>query len=335
MKKTVLIIILIITCFPNYSQVINGCVSDEITKHPLSNVNVFFNATTIGTITDRYGNFKLTIHENRKLPIAISAIGYNSVLLSEYAAADTLLIFLTPKVYELGEVKVYSKRTFKERIARNHYLNMFCKQFLGETLNATKCEILNDTDLVFQYFEDEDMLKAYSQKPLIINNEALGYQIIYFLDTFEYSQLRNSLTYIGNYIFIDDSILNERDRIRVEQRRKSAYLGSRMHFFRTLWENNLDSAGYTIRDINNKIISPDSLVVQIDESKFLLNKGLILVSYYSKMFGTSIELLYDYVYFDKSGFFDPYGINWGGEMIRQRIADLLPFDYVPEGKNRR
>jgi hypothetical protein len=333
MKKTVLIIILIITCLPNYSQVINGCVSDEITKHPLSNVNVFFNATTIGTITDRYGNFKLTIHENRKLPIAISAIGYNSVLLSEYSAADTILIFLTPKVYELGEVKVYSKRTFKERIARNHYLNMFCKQFLGETLNATKCEILNDSDLVFKYFKDEDILRAYSQKPLIINNEALGYKIIYFLDT--YSESYDALTYIGNYIFIEDSTLNERDRIKVEQRRKSAYLGSRMHFFRALWENNLDSAGYIIKDLTNKKISQDSLVVQIDGSKFLVNKGLILVSYYSKMYGTSIELLHDYVYFDKSGFFDPYGINWTGEMIRQRIADLLPFDYVLKDSNRR
>jgi hypothetical protein len=328
MKKTVLMTILIIACLPNYSQAINGCVSDEITKHPLSNVNVFFNATTTGTITDRYGNFNLTIHENRKLPIAISAIGYNSVLLSEYSAADTLLIFLTPKVYELGEVKVYSKRTFKERIARNHYLNMFCKQFLGETLNTTKCEILNDSDLVFNYFRDEDILRAYSQKPLIINNEALGYKIIYFLD--KYSESHDALTYIGNYIFIEDSTLNERDRIRVEQRRKSAYLGSRMHFFRALWENKLDSAGFTIKDLTNQKICPDSLVVQIDGSKFMINKGLILVSYYSKMYGTSIELLHDYVYFDKSGFFDPYGINWTGEMIRQRVADLLPFDYVPK-----
>ncbi|MCX6328906.1 MAG: hypothetical protein NTZ85_05225, partial [Bacteroidia bacterium] len=211
--------------------------------------------------------------------------------------------------------------------------NMFCKQFLGKTLNATKCEIRNDSDLVFKYFKDEDILRAYSQKPLIINNEALGYKIIYFLDTFEDSN--NALTYIGNYIFIDDSTLNERDRIRVEQRRKSAYLGSRMHFFRALWENKLDSAGFTIKDLTNQIISPDSLVVQIDGSKFMINKGLILVSYYSKMYGTSIEFLHDYVYFDKSGFFDPYGIDWQGEMIRQRIADLLPFDYVLKDNNRR
>jgi hypothetical protein len=102
-----------------------------------------------------------------------------------------------------------------------------------------------------------------------------------------------------------------------------------------LWENNLDSAGYIIKDLTNKKISQDSLVVQIDGSKFLVNKGLILVSYYSKMYGTSIELLHDYVYFDKSGFFDPYGINWTGEMIRQRIADLLPFDYVLKDSNRR
>ncbi|HUX56198.1 MAG TPA: carboxypeptidase-like regulatory domain-containing protein [Bacteroidales bacterium] len=35
----------------------------------------------------------------------------------------------------------------------------------------------------------------------------------------------------------------------------------------------------------------------------------------------------EYVLFDKRGFFDPLGILWEGEMAKQRIADLLPFEY--------
>jgi hypothetical protein len=30
---------------------------------------------------------------------------------------------------------------------------------------------------------------------------------------------------------------------------------------------------------------------------------------------------------NSSGYFDPSGISWEGEMARQRIADLLPFEY--------
>jgi hypothetical protein len=37
------------------------------------------------------------------------------------------------------------------------------------------------------------------------------------------------------------------------------------------------------------------------------------------------------VYFDPSGYFDASAIVWDGEMARSRIADTLPFDYVPEG----
>ena len=38
-------------------------------------------------------------------------------------------------------------------------------------------------------------------------------------------------------------------------------------------------------------------------------------------------MMQDSVCFDKQGYFDPLGISWTGEMARQRIADLLPYDY--------
>ena len=33
------------------------------------------------------------------------------------------------------------------------------------------------------------------------------------------------------------------------------------------------------------------------------------------------------VYFDKSGYYDPDGINFSGEMTDQRIGDMLPLEY--------
>jgi hypothetical protein len=36
----------------------------------------------------------------------------------------------------------------------------------------------------------------------------------------------------------------------------------------------------------------------------------------------------DSVYFEKDGYYDPTGVAFSGEMSKQRIGDLLPFEYV-------
>ena len=329
MKRIVLIINLILINLHGYAQEIKGTVYDENTKQPLLNVSVYFNGTTIGTKTDRNGNFRLIIPENQRLPLAVSAIGYNSLLLTEYPDNKILKIFLTPKIYELDEVVIVSKRSLWERSVRNNYLNIFKRQFLGETVNAYNCKILNEDDLVFNYNEGKMLLTAYSQRPLIISNYALGYQIIYYLDSFEFSQIPYSMRYIGYFIFKEDSTLKGKTRIKAENRRRLAFLGSRMHLMRSLWENDLDSAGFTIKNSNNKIVTYDSLVVQVDSSsKYLTNKGSYNISYMSKNSTSSIDIVNDTVSFNKLGFFDPLGINWIGDMAKQRIADLLPFDYM-------
>jgi hypothetical protein len=329
MKRIIFIITLIITCLPGYSQVLQGTVSDENTKKPLPNVNIFFNGTTVGTKTDRNGNFKLVMPENQKLPLAISAIGYNSVLLTEYPSDKRLKILLVPKIYELEEVVIISKRSLREKITRKDYLNMFKRQFLGETVNAYACKILNESDLIFYYIEKNMLLTAYSQRPLIISNGALGYWIAFYLDSFEFSQIPYSMTYTGYYNFREDSTLKEKARIRAENRRRLAYMGSRMHLMRSLWKNDLDSAGFTIRNSGNKIVTYDSLVIQIDSSnKYLNNKGTYDISYMSKNSTSRIEIINDTVFFNKFGYFDPFGIKWIGDMAKRRVADLLPFDYI-------
>jgi hypothetical protein len=329
MKRLFIAALLLNICLPGYSQELQGIVIDENTKQPLTNVNVFLNGTTRGTKTDRYGNFKLVVPENQKLPLAVSAIGYNSLLLTDYPADKILKILLVPKIYELDEVIIVSKRSLWEKSVRNSYLADFRKEFIGETVNASSCKILNENDLVFQYDENSLLLTAYSLNPLIIRNKALGYQILYYLDSFDFSQIPYSLTYTGYYIFKEDSTLNEKERKRVENRRRLAFLGSRMHLMRSLWENSLDSAGFVIRNSGNKIITYDSLVVRRDSSeKYLGNRGVFSIAYISKISRSTIEIKNDTVFFNKLGYFDPFGINWLGEMSKQRIADLLPFDYI-------
>ncbi len=110
-----------------------------------------------------------------------------------------------------------------------------------------------------------------------------------------------------------------------------------MQFFRSLWDYSEGSEGFIIKNKHNKPLTYDSLIVQTDSvSKYLKYRGILFVTHYSKSAGTYIEPVKDSVFFDRLGYYDPYGINWilGGEMTRQRMGDQLPFDYVYNRKNR-
>jgi hypothetical protein len=101
-----------------------------------------------------------------------------------------------------------------------------------------------------------------------------------------------------------------------------------MHFFRALWENSLDTAGFMVRNDNRQKLTLDSLVIQENNnSRYLFYQGRINIYYYSTSALTMLNLSNNTVYFDKLGYFDPLGIRWNGEMIKQRMGDQLPFDY--------
>lgn len=329
MRTNFIGIFLIIVCLPNYSQVISGTVFDNETKKQIPYANVFFNGTTIGTYTDNYGKFDLILPKDGKFPIAFSAIGYETILLSDYSTDQPIRVSMNPKIYELDEVIISSKMSLGDRLTRKYYLNLFKKQFFGVSLNGSQCKILNENDIVMQYLTDKDILKAYSNKPLIIINKALGYQITYYIDKFECSPSGNLVNLYGCSIFKEDITLDVKQQIRAGKRRKIAYLGSRMQLFRSLWNNDLDSAGFTLKNTRNKELTYDSLVIQTDSSiKYLKRKGIVNIAYFSKQSDTQIKILKDSVYFNKSGYFDPYLISWDGEMANQRIGDMLPFDYL-------
>jgi len=331
MRGYFIALFLIFACLPNYSQSISGRVFDNITKNPLPFANVFFNGTTIGTYTNDFGKFDLIVPKNGRFPLAVSAIGYESVLLSDYSTDQSLSIFMNPKIYELDEVTVTAKMSLADRMARKYYLNLFKRQFLGESLNASHCKILNEYDIVFQYIDNKDILKAYSKNPLIIINKDLGYQITYFIDEFECTSSGDLVNLYGNYAFKEDISLEGKEKILAEKRRRYAYLGSRMQLFRSLWNNDLDSAGYTLWNARDKMLIYDSLVIQTDpDTKYLKRKGIVNISYLSKWNETQINILQDSLYFNRFGYFDPYVIKWNGEMADERIGDMLPYDYVYE-----
>ena len=321
MKKAILFFLIINLKLVAYNQVIKGTIFDNKTKEKIYSASIYFSGTSVGTLSDQNGDFQLDVSKYSSMPLTISAIGYYSVTLKVFSTGKPNLVYMDPKLFELTEVVVNAKSHSRER---RENLTIFRNEFLGTTGNAINCEITNEDDIRFKNSADKDTLKAFALKPILITNKALGYKITYYLDKFEYYKPGNSFLFMGNIIFIEDST----KKMLYERKRKNAFLGSRMHFFRALWMDDLNSAGFTVKNSANETLNYKKIVYQQDShTKYLRYHGFIGIAYYSKQPTSFVNFLKVSVFFDANGYFEPYGISWDGEMSRDRIADMLPYDY--------
>jgi hypothetical protein len=323
MKKIILIFLIINICTVAYSQILKGTVADSKTRMPIGFASVYFNGTFVGANSDQQGHFELDVSKNSSMPLTVSAIGYYSVTLDAYSTNELLKVQLEPKDYGLQGVVTQTKSLKKKR-QRN--LRIFKDEFLGTTFNSGICTILNESDITFNYNSDKDTLKAFASKPLEIDNKALGYKVTYYLDKFEHYKRQNSTFFRGNIIFTED-VASKVNPKHIEENRRNTYLGSRMHFFRTLWLDSLQAKGFVVRKNTFDELKSKNVVIEYNDNKFLKSNQKLSVSYGRSI--SYINFLKDYVYFDKTGYFDPTGINWQGAMADQRVADWLPNEYWP------
>jgi hypothetical protein len=301
-------------------QIITGTVSDKETGNAIYSASVYFSGTSMGTLTDQNGNFTIDISKYHGMPLTISAMGYYSETI-RITEGKPVQIKLLAKPFVLNEVKVNATGRRKEN------LTVFRKIFLGTTSNAIACKIENEDEIRFKY--SGDTLRAFALGPLIIDNKALGYRLTYYLDTFQYDLKTKTFLFGGNIYYGEDTVNVIRNYAH-ERRRQKAYLGSRMHFFRSLWTDNLKANGFIITDSAKKRINYSDLVSESEDHKKYLYYPEKLYIYYSHSSWISIMSFCGVVvYFDASGFFDASKVVWEGDMALRRVADQLPFEYYP------
>jgi len=341
MKKALLISLILFLGTTSYSQVIKGSILDAETKENIPFAAVYFNGTLVGTTSDEDGAFELDITRFASKPLTIRAMGYEDRVLESIQTDESFKIYLTPRLFEIEEVKVQTKNLAKKRKAN---LKLFKREFLGTSRNQEQCKILNEEDITFNYGSDNRIVKAFTRNPLRIYNGALGYEITYFLDKFEYDKNNSRLSFTGDIVFNEDLAIKQSTNESYTTRRKHAYLGSCMHFFRALWDNNLEMSGFRVVRISNDIstfgnpsneeseviVKYEDIVMEQDENrKYILAFEGQLTIYYESMDESRVLFLKPAVSFGKNGFFDPSGIRWYGYMAELRVADMLPYEYIP------
>lgn len=322
-QKCVLLFLLIGFSSSAFNQVITGTVVDVETKETIPFATVYFGGTFLGTSADQDGNFYIDITEYSSRPLKISAIGYYTSTLADHNSTEKNIVYLKPKLYEINEAEIKTKSLARQR-KRN--LRLFRVVFIGATANAENCVITNEEDITFNYGSDRDTLRAYARKPIQIENRSLGYKVTYYLDKFEYYRHSRALFFSGEIIFNEDLNIEE-PNMSFLINREDAYFGSRMHFIRALWGDRIKQNKYVITDSRKLLLNIGSIVHWSNMGdKYLSYSGQLLVGYNRERY-SEINFLKEQVYFDESGYFDPAGIRWHGDLGRLRIADWLPFDY--------
>ena len=334
LKKLALLFAFSILCQFGNSQIIKGTILDGETKSPISYAVIYFDGTSVASYTDAKGSFRLDIRNNLSMPLTISALGYYSTNISDFSPGKDILVYLEPKIFEMRDISINARGNPQ---IRRENMAIFRREFLGRTRNAKECEIINEDDIRFITSSDKDTIRAICLKPLFIVNRGLGYKITYYLNKFEYIKSAYINQFIGNSLFDEDTI-SILEKQNFKARRDLAYFGSKMHFIRSLWHDDLKTDGYIVKNAKRQLSYRDLVRNQLITDTAQRKKNI----YYSEAIPmilsiewrpgkakSGIELSRNNIFFDKTGYYKGPGIIWHGEMAKQGIADLLPYDYQP------
>ena len=226
------------------NNVLTGIIKDAANDKPLAGVSVFLNGTSKGTVTRSDGSFALAIPPGR-YQVIVSAIGYATYLteVSSRSLPPTLKITLHTAAEELASVTVepYVKDGWKK------YGKTFLQYFIGTTPNAADVTIRNKEVLRFHWYLKSNQLAVTAVEPLVIENKALGYNLEYRLERFVCDFASHIVSYYGYPLFQDMPTTDDDKKKKWENNRQLAYMGSMMHFMRSLYNHRAHEEGFLVR----------------------------------------------------------------------------------------
>ena len=330
-KSFLLLFFLLLFYSVSIAQIsISGYVYDNTTKEPLEGVSVFFDGTSIGTISNENGFFELTTNKTISTSLVISYIGYKTEIFNS-TSGSLGKILLKENTVQLNEI-VLTPDTW----SREKKLNIFRGEFLGKTTAALNSKIENEDAIRLYYNKEKNTLYAYAEVPIKVVNTYLGYKIAYNLHDFEVnfgdiSKKFDSSTwaYMAGTLFFSE--LNpKRLKKKYLKNREKTYLGSTLHFMRSLSQKKLDEEKFQIFKEKFQIPPYTEFIIQkhdgFTEIKQTTESLTIL---YDGKEQSTIQVYGDSFAIDDFGNHSPaQNVFFGGVLGQQRVGNILPLDYT-------
>ncbi|MEO6916223.1 MAG: carboxypeptidase-like regulatory domain-containing protein, partial [Chitinophagaceae bacterium] len=271
MKHTIVLLLLTLTSCIGFSQesnfIASGKVIDTATGLPLSGASIFARNTTLGTITNAEGAFKLSLPRGG-YDLVVSYTGYETQEIHINAGNSSDIGFALKTVDNtLTEVVVSGSNEVEDGLAK--YGTFFLENFIGTTPNAEFCKIENPEALQFFFSKKRNRLKIKGREDLRIVNQALGYKIRYQLDSFAYDYNSRITTYSG-YPFFEQLEGTLEEKAKWAEDRRIAYHGSKLHFMRAWYDSTLEKEGFAIEwiDTTKKTLVTQEVTNPYDSSTY-------------------------------------------------------------------
>ena len=329
-----------------FENKISGRITNVETNAPLFNVNVFLANTTRGDATDKDGYYLIENIPPGAYDLVFSMIGFDLKIIQVQFIETKSMKFdtkLQPQVIKGKEIEVQA--TVPKKWRKN--LEKFTREFLGETQNAKKCSIINPEVLDFQTDQENKKFTAATDSILIIENRSLGYRAHIILDSFRIS--KDSVIYSTYPRFEELIPEDEKESLQWLENRFRTYNGSFRHFLSSLARGILEQEYFVLFTINGNRLKSNQLSIIADTSsalKWFFSDQPIEVVYrglsqsgegkYIEEWGNCFPSTYIYLpngcaQIDTLGnVYTEFAFVRSGYWHKERFADLLPYDYVPD-----
>lgn len=254
-----LILFLLFVPFFTKAQItISGKVTTTASQTGIGKVSVFLSNSSYGTETADDGTFRMTDVKPGQYQLVASFLGYQEYSQSILVGKDpiNLSIQLQPKVTELRGVVISTKADWKKNY------EMFKKDFIGTSQNASKCEVINPHTLNLIYHGKKRELEAWSDDFLVVENRALGYRVKFLVDSFSSSGLTGVTSWEGKAVFqeLSGSVAQKAEW---KKKREEAYYGSSRQFLKSLYNGTLTQDGFLMYRLHRELNPerPDEAVI--------------------------------------------------------------------------
>ena len=340
-------------CSDSSAQVeVYGIVINSLSE-PIKGVNVYIANTKIGTSTNDQGVFVFDNLSAGVYEIIISHVSYSKIVhkieIAGHEQKVELKFLLQKNERKLNNVDIEAQDDKKWR----RQYKRFEKEFLGNSIVAAICEVLNPWVVDFQQIQGE--IIATAEEPIQLMNRSTGYKVSFFLDFFRIKT--DYISYSGKPFF--EELIPENDtQMRIwEYNRKAVFSGSIGNFINALLTKQMESEGFHVYKARLDKSNQISVLRQVREAN-ILNEvegnelRIFDFEYYLKVFYTeaikpvafntsTLEALQQkndkdqisYLSLEKEIILLPNGqmrnpedLHERGYWFSKRIAELLPVD---------
>lgn len=331
-------VILLCVAAPCHSQgqawQIVGTVYDEASK-PLPSVAVYINNTSLGTATDKAGNFRIVVPARYvKVELVASFVGYKPEVKHLPAVPGRIanVVFKLDLNNVIREVVIKGKH---DKHWRRKW-RIFENGLLGDSPFARQCKILNPEAITLSLDEATGHVTAASSEPVLIENPALGYRVRFHMSKFESNGKK---TFLSGYKFFEPLLSNDPDKAKKQLRNRDiAFKDSFRNFLVSLSRNNLEASGIEIFSMK--------FTREFYQAKghFVLHSKYPLLVFQRRLYN-SASVFSDYPFkysqivlpnlfcsFTPNGWLvTPNGITIHDAWAREGFAEMLPIDHpLPE-----